>query len=64
MNEHLTLADLRRWEDHGASWRAVELDEQFVVVELCTCFGEPVELARSAAADLIGYVREHRSSES
>ena len=32
-------------------------------VQLCTCFGEPVELARGVDPELIGYVRQRRSSE-
>ncbi|MDQ6746012.1 MAG: hypothetical protein M3Z27_08395 [Actinomycetota bacterium] len=60
MNESLTLADLRRWEDHGATWRALEVDEEFVVVQLCTCFGEAVELARSGEPQVIEYVRASR----
>jgi len=61
LNESLTLADLRRWEDHGATWRALEVDDEFVVLQLCTCFGEPVELRRSDEHQVIEYVREHRS---
>lgn len=63
MNERFTLADLRRWEDHGAAWRAVEIDERFAVVQLCTCFGEPVELVRGEDRDLIAFVTGRRSSE-
>jgi len=63
LNESLTLADLRRWEDHGATWRALGVDDEFVVLQLCTCFGEPVELTRSDEPQVIEYVREHRSQE-
>jgi hypothetical protein len=57
------LHDLRRWEDHGATWRAVEIGESAVTVQLCTCFGEPVELVSGGGDELIAYVRERRSSE-
>jgi hypothetical protein len=37
----LTLLD--RWEQHGALWRVKTLAGNRAVVELCTCYGEPVE---------------------
>jgi hypothetical protein len=58
----LTLADLRRWEDHGATWRALEIADEAVTVELCSCVGEPVERARGEEPELISYVRERRGS--
>ena len=63
MTASLTLEDLRRWEDHGATWRAVEVDDRYVVVQLCTCFGEPVELGRSDVPEVVDYVRTRRTSE-
>jgi hypothetical protein len=53
----LTISDLERWVDHGAQWRALEYDEQHVLVELCTCYGEPVDVVRGTAPELIAYVR-------
>ena len=53
-----TIDDLERWELHGATWRAVELSDARAVVELCTCYGEPVELVQSADPALIEFVRE------
>ena len=55
----LTIEDLERWEDHGATWRAVEVSDEQVVVELCTCYGEPVDMLASEAADVIAFVRAH-----
>jgi hypothetical protein len=55
-----TLEDLRRWEDHGASWRAVEVGEAHAIIELCTCYGEPVDLVRGETPELIEFVRAHR----
>jgi hypothetical protein len=63
LTTRLTLADLRRWEDHGASWRALEIEDGAVTVQLCTCFGEPVELARGRDPELVSYVRQRQSSE-
>jgi hypothetical protein len=55
----VTVEDLRRWEDHGASWRAVEISDERAVVELCTCYGEPVDIVQSEAPELIEFVRAH-----
>lgn len=51
-----TVADLRRWEDNGATWRVLEGDDQHVAVELCTCYGEAVEVVE-AAPDLLQLFR-------
>jgi hypothetical protein len=55
-----TIADLEAWTDHGATWRPVELSDERVVVELCTCYGERVDVLHSEDAALIAYVRRHR----
>ncbi len=54
----LTLADLERWVENGASWRALEVSDERAVVELCTCYGEPVDVLAGAAPELVAYVRE------
>ncbi len=51
-----TVADLRRWEDNGATWRLLEAGDRQVVVELCTCYGEAVEVVE-AAPDLLKLFR-------
>jgi hypothetical protein len=56
----LTLHNLIRWEDHGAAWRTVEVDDDQAVVELCTCHGEPVDVVRGSAHELIEFVRSRR----
>ncbi len=61
MRAPVTIEDLERWKDHGAVWRAVEVSDQRAVLELCTCYGEPVDIVQSHAAELIAYVREHRA---
>jgi hypothetical protein len=55
----VTVEDLERWEDHGATWRALEVTDQRAIVELCTCSGEPVDTVQSEAPQLIAFVREH-----
>jgi hypothetical protein len=57
----LTLADLVRWEDSGATWRTLEVGDRIAVVELCTCLGEPVDVLSGEAPELIGFVRERRA---
>ncbi len=53
----MTLADLMRWEENGATWRTVEDADDHVVVQLCTCYGEPADLLRGDAPELIEFVR-------
>ncbi len=50
---------LRRWEDHGATWRAVHVSDEHAVVDLCTCTGEPVERLESDDPELVRFLREH-----
>jgi hypothetical protein len=50
---------LRRWEDHGATWRAVHVSDAHAVVDLCTCTGEPVERLESDDPELVRFLREH-----
>jgi hypothetical protein len=56
----ITLDELERWADHGATWRALEVSDQRALVELCTCHGEPVDYVRGEAPELIEFVRLHR----
>jgi hypothetical protein len=49
---------LRRWEDHGAEWRVVHLSDDAAIVDLCTCYGEPVERLESRDRELISFLRE------
>jgi|1185.fasta_scaffold311915_2 hypothetical protein len=53
---------LRRWEDHGAVWRALHVSDAHAVVELCTCGGEPVERLESSDPELIGFLREREDA--
>lgn len=49
---------VRRWEEHGADWRTVHVSDEHVVIDLCTCTGEPVERLESSDPELIRFVRE------
>jgi hypothetical protein len=56
----LTIEALERWQEHGATWRAVEVSSDRAVVELCTCYGEPVDTLQSRTPEVIEFVRTHR----
>jgi hypothetical protein len=47
-----------RWEDHGAQWRPVHVSDERVVIDLCTCTGEPVERLESSDPELIRLARD------
>jgi len=51
------LQQLERWEDFGATWRTLEMTDEQVVLQLCTCHGEPVDRLESTDAELVAYVR-------
>lgn len=50
---------LERWALHGAQWKIVHLSDALAVVDLCTCFGEPVERLESRDQAVIDYLRAH-----
>ncbi len=52
---------LRRWADHGAVWRLVHMSDKRAVVDLCTCYGEPVERLESGDERLIAFLRDERA---
>lgn len=52
------LERLERWEDFGATWRTLELDSEHVVLQLCTCHGEPVDVLQSEDPGVIAFVRD------
>ena len=52
------VEQLRRWEDHGAVWRAVHVSDERAIVDLCACTGEPVDRLESSDPELIRYLRE------
>lgn len=55
-----TVEDLRRWEEHGGLWRALEVSDERAVVQLCACHGELVDVVRSEDAAFIAFVRQRR----
>jgi hypothetical protein len=52
-----TIEGLRSWEDHGATWRVVDVSNERAVVQLCTCYGEPVDLVQTLDPEVIAFVR-------
>jgi hypothetical protein len=59
----VTIDYLKQWEEHGAVWRALEVSDDRAVIELRSCFGEPVDLVDSDAPALIEFVRAHPRSD-
>jgi hypothetical protein len=47
---------LLRWEEHGAIWRARSVTETEAVVDLCTCYGEPVDQVRFTDPEVLRYL--------
>ena len=60
-SEPVTIDRLKCWVLAGAHWRVVDISNGHVVVDLCTCTGEPVERAQSDDPVVIGYLRTARS---
>ena len=54
-----TVHELEDWERNGASWRALEISKKRAVVELCTCYGEAVDVVESDDPEFISFVRTH-----
>jgi hypothetical protein len=54
----LTAAGLQSWQESGASWRALEVDEDRVLVELCACTGERVDVLAGVGTELVAFVRD------
>jgi len=55
-----TADELKDWELGGAEWRAVEVSDDRAVVELCTCYGERVDVVTSETPEVIEFIRGHR----
>jgi hypothetical protein len=55
----VTVEYLKSWEEHGATWRTLELSDERAVIELCTCYGEPMDRLESEEPELIQFVRSH-----
>jgi hypothetical protein len=52
------VAALERWRKHGADYRVLHLSDELAIVELCTCFGEPVDQLESSDPRLLRYLWE------
>ena len=53
---------LTRWEPHGATWRVRSLSAAEAVVDLCTCYGDPVDELRSGDPAFLAFLAQ-RSAE-
>jgi hypothetical protein len=58
-----TIDILTRWEQSGAIWRVQSISAAGAVVELCTCFGEPVDVVRTSEAEALRYLAARSSSD-
>jgi hypothetical protein len=56
----VTVQYLEDWELHGATWRPLSVTDERAVIELCSCFGEPMDRVESDRPELIAYVRSQR----
>jgi hypothetical protein len=56
-DDPLTVETLERWEGAGAQWRVVDISAERVVVDLCTCTGEPVDRLQSVDPEMIEHLR-------
>ena len=57
------IETLERWEGHGAVWRAVHVSDDYAIVDLCECTGQPVDRLESSDPDLIRFLRDKPASE-
>lgn len=63
MQGETALQALARWEDAGAGWRFAHFtDSGAAIVELLTCYGEPVDVLASEDSALLAYLRDRPSS--
>jgi hypothetical protein len=53
---------LKRWEAHGAAWRLLSFENGRAIVDLCTCYGEPVDRLESDDPELLRFLRDRRST--
>ncbi|MGH2776742.1 MAG: hypothetical protein ACRDJT_15120 [Actinomycetota bacterium] len=58
MSKDDAVSALKRWCEHGADYRVLHLSDELAVVELCTCFGEPVDQLESSDPRLLRYLGE------
>jgi len=56
------IEQLMRWEEHGAEWRTVHVSDEHAIVDLCTCYGEPIDQIESSDPNLIAWLRERAIS--
>ena len=62
MSTHsLRIEDLERWVLSGAHWRVVDISNEYAVVDMCTCVGEPMQRVESDDLAVIGDLRTAHS---
>jgi hypothetical protein len=58
MNHQPTIEVLENWTGAGAMWKAVHVSDALAIVDLCTCYGEPVDRVETRDAAAIAYIRD------
>jgi hypothetical protein len=64
MKQESTISVLERWEANGAIWEPVRVSDEIAVLDLCTCYGEPVDRIETCDAEAIAYVRDRLGEQS
>jgi hypothetical protein len=63
MSRESAIQVLERWEGSGAVWKAVHVSDALAILDLCTCYGEPVDRIETRDAAAIAYVRDRLEDE-
>jgi hypothetical protein len=63
MKREGAISVLERWEGSGAVWKAVHVSDELAILDLCTCYGEPVDRIETREPDAIAYVRDRLDDE-
>jgi len=50
-----------QWEESGATWQALEVNDERAVVELRTCYGEAVDQLQGDSPELIAFLQSRRA---
>ena len=63
MKRENAISVLERWEGSGALWKTVHVSDDLAILELCTCYGEPVDRLETRDPDAIAFVRDRLDSD-
>jgi hypothetical protein len=63
MDHEPTIEVLENWTGAGAVWKTVHVSDALAIVDLCTCYGEPVDRVETRDAAAIAYIRDRLNDE-